>query len=190
MTTSQHGFVFNRAGALIAALPAVLGFVPEKSLVLATVDRGELGAVMRVDLSSELAETTERVAEVASAAKPDAAIAVIVDAECALCPMCTEDFGQLCARLSGVLARRGVTLVASYVVDRVAAGGSWRCADDCGARGAVDDPAASPLAMAAVLDGRRLYARRAELQQVIAVADPARTERLAGEVSSRAGSTR
>ena len=54
MTTSQSDFQLNRPGALIAALPAVLGFVPEKSLVLVTVDRGEMGCVMRVDLSPEL----------------------------------------------------------------------------------------------------------------------------------------
>ena len=55
MTTSQSpDFHLNRPGVLIAALPAVLGFVPEKSLVLVTVDRGEMGCVMRVDLSDEL----------------------------------------------------------------------------------------------------------------------------------------
>ena len=44
MTTSQPpDFHLNRPGVLIAALPAVLGFVPEKSLVLVTVDRGEMG---------------------------------------------------------------------------------------------------------------------------------------------------
>ena len=43
MTTSQSDFQLNRPGALIAALPAVLGFVPEKSLVLVTIDRGEIG---------------------------------------------------------------------------------------------------------------------------------------------------
>ncbi len=57
MTTSQSpDFHLNRPGVLIAALPAVLGFVPEKSLVLVTVDRGEMGCVMRVDLSDELTE--------------------------------------------------------------------------------------------------------------------------------------
>ena len=50
MTKHRPDFELNRPGTLIAALPAVLGFVPEKSLVLVSVDRGELGAVMRVDL--------------------------------------------------------------------------------------------------------------------------------------------
>lgn len=40
MTTSHSpDFQLNRPGVLIAALPAVLGFVPENSLVLLTVDR-------------------------------------------------------------------------------------------------------------------------------------------------------
>ena len=85
MTTSQSDFQLNRPGALIAALPAVLGFVPEKSLVLVTVDRGEMGCVMRVDLSLELFDSVGHVAEVAAAARPDAAIAVVVDAEGAGC---------------------------------------------------------------------------------------------------------
>jgi Domain of unknown function (DUF4192) len=185
MTSSQPDFMLNRPGALIAALPAVLGFIPEKSLVLVTVDRGELGAVMRVDLSPRLADTVDHIAEVAAAAKPDAAIAVIVDAEGAMCPVCAEDFSELSRALSDVLALQEITLLAVHVVDRVAAGGRWHCADRCGERGTVDDPSSSPLAMAAVLDGRRLYARREELQQVIEITDTARVQRLARRIRRR-----
>ena len=88
-----------------------------------------------------------------------------------------------------MLADRGIELLAAHVVDRVAAGGRWHCADGCGNAGTVDDPSASPLAVAAVLDGRRLYARRAELQEVIDVTDPARTDALA-EVIDAANRTR
>ena len=38
MTKQRRDFELNRPGAVIAALPAVLGFVPEKSLVL-LIDR-------------------------------------------------------------------------------------------------------------------------------------------------------
>jgi hypothetical protein len=182
MTTSQPDFMLNRPGALIGALPAVLGFIPEKSLVLVTIDRGEMGAVMRVDLSPRLADTIEEIAEVAAAVRPDAAIAVVVDAEGALCPTCGEDFRELSRALTDVLALQEITLAAVHVVDRIAAGGSWHCADMCGARGAVDDPSSSPLAMAAVLDGRRLYARREELQEVVEVKDGARVQRLARRI--------
>jgi Domain of unknown function (DUF4192) len=180
MTTSQPSdFHLNRPGVLIAALPAVLGFVPEKSLVLVTADRGEMGCVMRVDLSDELVESVGHIADVAAAARPDSAIAVVVDEAGATCRMCNDEYRQLAAVLTTSLAERGIELLAAHVVDRVAAGGRWHCADGCGNAGIIEDPSASPLAMAAVLDGRRLYARRAELQEVINVVDPARTAALA-----------
>src|SRR3954453_14377131 len=180
MTTSQSpDFRLNRPGVLIAALPAVLGFVPEKSLVLVTVDRGEMGCVMRVDLSDELVHSLEHIADVAAAASPDSAIAVVIDEEGANCRLCNDEHRELAVLLTTALAERGIELLAAHVVDHVAAGGRWRCADGCGNAGIVEDPSASPLAVAAVLDGRRLYARRAELQEVIEVANPIRTDMLA-----------
>ena len=186
MTTSQTpDFHLNRPGVLIAALPAVLGFVPEKSLVLVTVDRGEMGCVMRVDLSDELSDSLEHIADVAAAAQPDSAIVVVVDEDGFGCATCADEHRQLAAVLTSVLAEQGIELLAAHVVDRVAAGGRWYCADGCGSSGTVEDPSASPLAMAAVLDGRRLYARRAELQQVIEVCDPVRRAALADVVRDR-----
>jgi len=175
MTTYQPDFELNRPGALIAALPAVLGFVPENSLVLVSLDGGELGAVMRVDLSEELTDRIVHLAEIAAGAQPEAAIAVIVDADGAHCPGCNEEYRQLCAELAEALSQHDIQLRAGHVVDRVAKGGRWHCVDGCGSGGTVDDPSASPLAAAAVLDGRRLYSRRADLQAVIAVDDPARS---------------
>ena len=186
MTTSQpHDFHLNRPGVLIAALPAVLGFVPENSLVLVTADRGEMGCVMRVDLSDELPNSLAHIAEVAAAADPDSAIAVVIDEAGATCRMCSDEYRQLASDLATELAAHGIELLAAHVVDRVAAGGRWHCADGCGNSGTVEDPAASPLAMAAVLDGRRLYARRAELLDVIEVADPARADALASIIDAR-----
>ena len=75
-------------------------------------------------------------------------------------------------------------LWAAHVVDRVARGGRWHCVDGCGASGDVEDPSASPLAVAAVLDGRRLYPRRADLQAVVA-GDRARSAELADTFDSR-----
>ncbi len=186
MTKHRPDFELNRPGALIAALPAILGFVPEKSLVLVSLDGGELGSVMRADLSGELANRVEHLAEVAAAADPEAAIAVIVDADGAQCPLCNEEYRQLCAALTEALSQHGIVLWAAHVVDRIALGGHWHCVDGCGSSGVIDDPAASPLAVAAVLDGRRLYPRRADLQAVIAVDDPARSAALAPAVGQQA----
>ena len=59
MTHHRSAFSLNRPGALIAALPAVLGFVPADSLVVASIEDGHLGAVMRADLERALALQTE-----------------------------------------------------------------------------------------------------------------------------------
>lgn len=194
MTTHRPDFKLNRPGALIAALPAVLGFVPENSLVVVSLDGGDLGAVLRVDLSAvlrvdlseELAAGVGHLADVAAAARPDAAIAVIVDAEGAHCPSCNEDYRQVCGALAKSLSDHGIELWAAHVVDRVALGGRWHCVDGCGSSGPVDDPSASPLAAAAVLDGRRLYARRADLQAVITPEDAARSAGLTGVIERQA----
>ena len=52
-TTHRPDSPLDRPGVLIAALPAVLGFVPEKSLVLVTAAHGEMGAVLRADLPGD-----------------------------------------------------------------------------------------------------------------------------------------
>jgi Domain of unknown function (DUF4192) len=186
MTKQRRDFELNRPGAVIAALPAVLGFVPEKSLVLLSIDAGELGSVMRVDLSDAVADQIGHLAEVAAAAGPEAAIAVIVDADGADCPMCNDQYRDLCSSLTDELIHHDIALWAVHVVDRVAVGGRWHCVDGCGAGGVVDDPSASPLAVAAVLDGRRLYARRADLQAVIAVDDRARSASLTDLITEQA----
>src|SRR6516225_6514732 len=170
MTTHRGDFELNRPGALIAALPAVLGFVPENSLVLVSLGGGELGSVLRVDLSAGLVDRVGHLAEVAAAAEPEAAIAVIVDDDGAHCPGCNDEHRRLCTALTEALSQYDIELWAAHVVDRVALGGRWRCVDGCGSSGAVDDPSASPLAAAAVLDGRRLYPRRADLENAMAAA--------------------
>ncbi len=147
---------------------------------------GELGSVRRVDLSQELIDRVEHLAAVAAAAEPEAAIVVIVDAEGAHCPRCNEEYRQLCDVLAEALAQSDIEFWAAHVVDRVALGGRWHCVDGCGSGGVVDDPSASPLAAAAVLDGRRLYPRRADLQAVIAVDDPACSAELADAIRQQA----
>jgi hypothetical protein len=92
--------------------------------------------------------------------------------------MCNDDHRRLSDALSESLRSHDVELFAVHVVDRVEAGGTWHCIDGCGASGAVEDPSASPLAAAAVLDGRRLYGRRADLHAVVGVTDPVRTAAL------------
>lgn len=193
MTTfDPRQFPLDQPGKLIAALPAVLGFVPEKSFVLVTVERGELGCVMRADLSDDTHDAMVQMAAAAAAGRPDTAVAVIVDEDGASCRMCNDDHRDLARAAADALDSHGIELWAVHVVDRIAAGGRWHCADGCGDTGMVDDPSSSPLAVAAVLDGRRLYANRAELLDVITVTDPERTAGLSGHIerASHAGGRR
>jgi hypothetical protein len=184
MTTSHTpDFELDRPGTLIAAVPAVLGFVPEMSLVLVTLDRGDLGCVLRIDLSDDMEEQVAHLAEVAAAARPDGAVAVIVDEYGAGCHPCNDDYRELADLLGEHLASWDIALLDAHVVDRVATGGRWHCADGCGRGGVIEDPSASPLAVAAVLDGRRLYTGRAELQAVVAV-DPVRSAELTGVIAA------
>jgi hypothetical protein len=172
-------FHLNRPGTLIAALPAVLGFVPEQSLTLVTIEDGELGCVMRADLSGANADAVAHMAELAGSSCPDGAVAVIVDGDGAACRMCLDDHRILIENLAEELAYLNIELRGAYVVDRLEAGGRWRSVDDGQpGSGIIEDPMSSPMAAAAVLDGRRLYTRRSELQDVIAVVDPARAEGL------------
>jgi hypothetical protein len=132
---------------------------------------------MRVDLSLELRDSVAHLAEVAAAARPDGAIAVVVDAEGAGCRLCNDDYRDLQQALDERLADQQIDLLDFHIVDTVGRDGRWHRLD--GSWGTVDDPSASPLAMAAVLDGRRLYARREELTRVIAPTDTAASDALA-----------
>ncbi|CAN5214845.1 DUF4192 domain-containing protein [soil metagenome] len=174
----------NRPGALIAALPAILGFTPENSLVLVSVDRGEVGAVLRVDLSADLIDELDDLVTVAAGASPEAAIVIIVDAEGALCPLCIDGHQRLCTALADSLSVHDIPLWAAHLVDQVGVGGKWHCVDGCGSRGVVDDPESSPVTVAAVYDGRRLYGRRADLRAVFEIDDPHRPPRIAAAITA------
>ncbi|AQT80632.1 hypothetical protein B1R94_17250 [Mycolicibacterium litorale] len=186
MTTHRSDYRFTHPGALIAALPAVLGFTPEKSLVLVALQHGQMGSVMRIELSQALDGDLDHLMEVTSGSGAEQVVAVIVDVDGASCPMCNEEYRDVCEALGTALADDDIELCAAHVVDRIEAGGSWHCVDGCGASGPVDDPMASPLAVAAVLDGRRLYQRRADLGAVIAVADVERSQALVAVIEQHA----
>lgn len=168
----------NKPGALIAALPAVLGFVPEKSLTIVTIEDGQLSCVMRVDLSEQLIDSLDHLTGVAAASEPDGAVAVIVDDDGTSCRVCLEEHRGLVAALTASFCDRGVEVLGAFVVDRIAAGGHWLSLDGRPGWGRIDDPRSSPMAAAAVLDGRPLYSRRADIEDVIATSEPTRSEGL------------
>jgi|SRR5271166_3538703 len=157
-------------GVLIEGIAPTLGFPPEESLVVVTVQGGAVGCVMRLDLREAThSGAVERLAELAVRSGADGAVVVIVSEESALCPMCGDQFCDLARDLTAALARRGARLLDAVVVDRIAAGGRWHCVDNCGVGGVLNDPAASVMAAAAVAAGHRMYRDRDELKASVAV---------------------
>ena len=95
---------------------------------------------MRIDLADAVADRIGHLAEVAACAGPEAAIAVIVDADGAGCPTCDEEYRDLCSTLTGGLSRHDIALWAVHWWTRwrsVAGGTAWTA----GAGSIVDDPA-------------------------------------------------
>ena len=179
-----HDYLLDQPGQLIAAVPAVLGFVPENSVVLVTVEHGSLGCVMRADLSGDVYGAVLHMADAAANSGAERVILVIVDEAGAACRLCNQEHRELSDAVAEALEERDIVLWAAHVVDRIAAGGRWHCVDGCGSNGTVEDPAASPLAAEAVLDGRRLFTNREELLDVITMRDDKRADRLAELIDS------
>lgn len=157
----MQDFTITSPQELVAQIPAILGFCPQQSLVIATVAGGRLGATMRVDLSSTITEDIDQLADLAARQEADSVLAVIIDT--------TEtDRRPLIAALSDAMTSLSITVQGAVSVPEIAAGATWQCIqDECGASGIIDDPKATPMALAAVLAGRPIFRDRAELVALI-----------------------
>lgn len=161
---------------LISAIPTLIGFLPEYSLVVMTFAADEIGVVLRIDLSDTPAGVG-RIAELAAQQEgADTAVAVIVDGDGASCSGCAGTHQRLVETVGGALEERGIKLAGAFVVDSIRAGGRWHCADGCGDQGTLDNPNDDAL-LDADKAGRRIYGSRAELEAVVA-SDMARRRNL------------
>jgi hypothetical protein len=157
-------------GTVAESLLGVLGFEPVESLVVVAVHGGEVGCVMRLDLSdAALPDAPQRLADLAVRSGADGVVAVVVSAEGASCRMCGDQFRDLARDLTAALERHGAQLLDAIVVDRIEAGGHWHCVDNCGVAGVLEDPATSAAAAAAVAAGHRMYGSREELKASVAI---------------------
>ncbi|MFD4180689.1 DUF4192 domain-containing protein [Rhodococcus sp. NPDC058514] len=159
-------------GDLIAAIPAMLGFRPARSLVLVCLDGGDgpsmVRAVMRHDLPDGAVgpvdrEAIERMSLVCAREDIDAVIAVVVDEAQAI-----GMYNAVIDVLDLHLSDYGVDLMGAHVVPEIAEGRPW-----CGLfgdrrRGLLPDPASSSVAVAQVLGGRAIRSSREELEAIVA----------------------
>ncbi|MGW6425140.1 DUF4192 domain-containing protein [Nocardia sp. NPDC055053] len=164
----------NDAGQLIAAVPAMLRFVPTQSLVLAlltptpgtTAPRRAIQMVVRLDLDAvtdldNAGEVMNLLETMCQRENATATTAIAVD---------DRPDAEATARLAVELLRSStVGLVHAWLVPIITAGATYRGLLDGDTAGTVNDPAASPVAFAQILDGVQIRSSRIELLDLIAV---------------------
>ncbi|NNH76023.1 DUF4192 domain-containing protein [Nocardia uniformis] len=174
-------------GDLIAALPAVLGFTPERSLVVVTLKRSvaglqEVDVVIRVDLPtrterSDADDIARRIALACTGFHVVAALAVVVD-DRLIRP--STRAGRAHRRLLAVLEQHlgevGTELTGAWAVAGIRADAPWWNLRQPHHRGTLPDPTASRVAVKRVLAALPMHRRRDELAGLIAVDEALRDQ--------------
>lgn len=182
----------NEPAEFIAAVPALLGFRPQRSLVACLLLRSRkypgavyLGAVARHDLDVAGCGAWVRLAgQLAAICGQEQAVGVvtlIVD-DRATAPRAGRA-GRRAARhrdlvrvLDGALRSQDVLLAEAWAVGEITPGADWWSVLDPDSAGTQADPVASPVALAQVLDGRPIRGSRTELTAAVAEDMPLRVE--------------
>ena len=179
MTSDSNTTSVSGPGALITAIPALLGFIPERSLVLITLDGegGEIGTTMRHDLvlddrgrpTSEMLALIEHLAHVCQSYDAQLVMGVVIDGAH---PADSPHYRRLFATIDRHLSAVG-GLYGGFVTPAIKAGSHWTTLWDNRsdaqhgsgpATGVVGDPTISPVAIArAVKNGRRVLMTREEM---------------------------
>ncbi|WP_280479202.1 DUF4192 domain-containing protein [Nocardia asiatica] len=190
----NHAVRVADPGELIAAVPAMLGFTPERSVVVLVLrpgiaDGAMVDAVVRFDLDSpggrrvRGATLAAAVARICAHDEAAEVLAVVVD-DRAVAPRAGGDrhgcasgrFDVLVGSLGRRLAAGDIALGGVWAVPAIAAGQRWWTLAGPERRGVLRDPAASLVALTHVLDGRPIRGSRSELIDLIALDQVLRTE--------------
>lgn len=202
---SDHGYERPRLGParldepgdLIAAIPAMLGFQPERSLVLAVLCAAPGAAhsalidlVVRFDLRHPSTAHSGDSATVAAAAARVCArpgvvgvLAVLVDEDLREPGTAAGHRVPVLEELERRLAAHAVPVRGAWAVRAIVAGQSWWSLTVPARRGSISDPVASTVTLGRVLDGRPIRRSRAELTALTAV-DEALRARVAEELDA------
>ncbi len=169
-------------GDLIAAVPHLLGFSPDDSLVVVTARgrrRPRLGASARVDLQppDHTDDLVWSLARTLARHRPsEVSLFVVGGGTATPAGPPRRDVADVADHAFAALR---VPVRARAWAPLVTAGAPWRCYDPCGCSGVLPDPSASPVAAAAVLDGQVTFASRAGLERLVASDDDAALRRRA-----------
>lgn len=157
---------------LVAAIPHLLGFHPRQSLVLLALHGKRLGLTLRADLvdATQAPLLAEQMLAPLARQEPTGVVLVVIGGEY------QTDHGpphrDLIEVFDETLAAAQVPLVHAIWTAATAAGAPWRCYDDPACAGTLADPAATPLAAAAVAAGVVTFGAREDLVALLADRDP------------------
>lgn len=196
----------SSAGDLVAAVPALLGFTPHRSLVLVCLMEaypGEIsiGTVMRHDLSlppatnvrtlfgddrfplgSEMTDVIDKFAELCEREQVRRAVTLVVDdrAESTVDGSDTDRrFRAIAIRLSEKLQSVGTELTQAFVVADLVDGARWATLVGPAAGGSISDPETSPTALAYLVAGRPPLGSRDQLKRTVQPIDDEATRKIA-----------
>ncbi|MGW5382925.1 DUF4192 domain-containing protein [Nocardia sp. NPDC003963] len=182
-------------GDLLAAIPAMLGFRPERSLVLAvlcaapTAESAVIDLVVRFDLrhpDTGSPSDTETVAAAATrvCARPGVVgvLVVLVDDQQKDGEQALRQRVPVLAELEKQLAARAVPVRGAWAARSIAAGGTWWSVTGPPRHGRISDPVASTVTLGRVLEGRPIRHSREELTGLVAP-DHALRAQVSGELA-------
>ncbi|MFC6012617.1 DUF4192 domain-containing protein [Nocardia lasii] len=157
-------------GELIAAMPAMLGFLPERSLVVAILREYDgartemIEAVVRFDLEAavDMARIDQFVACLGAICLREEATGVLA--------VFVDDSGEFegaevlrASALADILAEDGIALRGAWAVQAIAAGQRYHSVFGSMGTGLVADPTSSIIAVSQVVDGRQIRGSRQEM---------------------------
>ncbi|NUS91011.1 MAG: DUF4192 domain-containing protein [Nocardia sp.] len=182
-------------GDLLAAIPAMLGFRPERSLVLAVLcaapiaESAVIDLVVRFDLRHPDTGYPSDIDTVAAAATRVCArpgvvgvLLVLVDEEMGEGERSLRQRVPVLGELEKQLSAHAVPIRAAWAARAIAAGQPWWSVTGPPRRGRIADPVASTVTLNRVLDGRPIRRSRGELTGLVA-ADGALCEQVSKELA-------
>ncbi|MBF6328429.1 DUF4192 domain-containing protein [Nocardia transvalensis] len=169
-------FTADDPGEILAAVPALLGFYPADSVVLIMLEpasdpeKVRLGTAARRALpipEGRLTTVAREAARLCAQHDAKGVLVILVDSE----PSCPTNKPTVQRRIgeafSDALEAEGIPLPHVWATPTISAGSPWWSVFDPTFTGVVSDPEASPLMVARVMTGRRVFRSWAEFEKVV-----------------------
>ncbi|WP_280440408.1 DUF4192 domain-containing protein [Nocardia brasiliensis] len=183
-STAKAPVLVGDPGELIAGIPAMIGFPPQRSLVVLILRPGQdatavlVDSVMRIDLDQndghtplQAATVANCIAQVTATEDRSAVLAVVVDDRVAEPGLTAGDTDESCragrferfvADLARLLASSEIDLAAAWAVQAIESEQPWWTLIGSARAGILPDPAHSTIA-----DGATVFGSRAELEALV-----------------------